>query len=74
MIHESKQQLGATPDLVILSVGGGGLLCGVLQGMKEVGWSHVPLLAIETRGADSLASSVNANQIVTLPGITRCVA
>lgn len=71
MIHESKKQLKTTPDLVILSVGGGGLLCGVLEGMQDVGWSHVPLLAIETRGADSLASSVQANQVVTLPGITR---
>ena len=71
MIDEVKEQLNTTPDLVVLSVGGGGLMNGVLEGMHEAGWSHVPLLAMETIGADSFAAAVNAGKIVTLPGITR---
>ena len=71
MITEAKEQLKAAPDLVVLSVGGGGLMCGVLDGMHQAGWSEVPLLAVETRGADSLALSVQADQLVTLPGISR---
>ena len=71
MILEAKEQLKQTPDLVILSVGGGGLMCGVIEGMHQVGWSHVPVLAVETHGADSLSSSVKAGRLVTLPGISR---
>ena len=69
---EAKEQLkGKTPDLVILSVGGGGLMCGVLDGMHKVGWSQVPVLAVETNGAHSLASAIKADELVTLPGISR---
>ena len=71
MIAEAEQQMEAAPDLVILSVGGGGLLCGVLEGMHKAGWNNVPLIALETYGADSFSSSVKAGRIVTLPGITR---
>jgi L-serine/L-threonine ammonia-lyase len=41
---------------VVVSVGGGGLLCGVLEGMHNAGWLDVPVLAAETRGADSFAA------------------
>ena len=69
MILEAASQ-GPRPDAVVLSVGGGGLLCGVLQGMHEVGWHDVPVVAVETLGADSLAAAVAAGQPVTLPAIT----
>ncbi len=71
MIVEAKEQMRITPDVVILTVGGGGLLAGVLEGMHKVGWADVPLLAVETYGADSFASAVNAGKIVSLPGIAR---
>ena len=45
------------PDAIVLSVGGGGLLCGVVQGLRAVGWDGVPVVAVETRGCDSLAQS-----------------
>eukprot|EP00794_Sanderia_malayensis_P013910 gene13910-15359_t len=70
MILEAKEQLNVTPDLVVLAVGGGGLLSGVLEGMHKVGWSKVPLLTVETFGADSFASAVQAGKVVTLPGIS----
>ena len=31
------------PDAIVLSVGGGGLLCGVYQGLKRHDWSEVRL-------------------------------
>ena len=52
-------------------VGGGGLLCGVIQGMKQVGWTDVPVIAMETNGADSYNQAVKAGKLVTLPDITR---
>ncbi len=61
---------GVKPDVLVLSVGGGGLLCGVVEGLHRHGWIDVPILAVETRGADSLAQSVRAGHRVELDAIT----
>ncbi len=47
---------------------------GLLQGQGNVGWCDVPLLAMETIGADSLNACVKANDWVELPNITRLVS
>ena len=81
MIPEIERQLkeldngagfeGGRPDAVICSVGGGGLFSGLEMGILERGWEgSVPLLAMETKGADSLAQALAAGKPVTLPGIT----
>lgn len=70
MITETIQQGLSKPDVVILSVGGGGLACGVLEGMHQHKWENVPLIAVETKGADVFAQSVKANKLVTLDVIT----
>lgn len=70
MITEAIQQGLSKPDAVILSVGGGGLACGVLEGMHQHEWGNVPLIAVETKGADAFAQSVKANKLVTLEAIT----
>ena len=57
----------------MVSVGGGGLMSGVLQGMHGVGWGDVPLVAMETKGADSFDAAVQAGELVTLDAITRLV-
>lgn len=57
------------PDAIILSVGGGGLLCGVVQGLHNNGWDNLPVIAVETEGAASLAASVSAGKLVTLDSI-----
>ena len=61
---------GIKPGALVVSVGGGGLLCGLVEGMKQNGWSDVPVIAVETEGADSLAQSVRAGHRVELPAIT----
>lgn len=71
MVVEASQQLPCKPDVVIASVGGGGLLNGVLLGMQKVGWSDVPCVAMETEGADCLNASLKAGKLVTIPDITR---
>ena len=58
-----------TPDAVVLSVGGGGLLCGVLEGLHRNGWTDVPVVAVETEGADSLHQAVLADQLISLTAI-----
>lgn len=69
LIDEAAKQ-GPKPDAVVLSVGGGGLLCGVVAGMDRNGWGDVPVLACETEGAASFAAAVAAGEIVELDGIT----
>lgn len=58
------------PGSIVASVGGGGLLAGVLRGMDEVGWSDVPVLAMETHGTASFGAAMAAGEAVTLPGIS----
>ncbi|RJG08160.1 pyridoxal-phosphate dependent enzyme [Noviherbaspirillum cavernae] len=73
LIDEAVAQANAaqTPfDVVICSVGGGGLLCGVLQGLHRNGLAHVPVIAAETEGAASLHAAIQADALVTLPAIS----
>lgn len=69
MIDEVAQA-GMRPDAVVLSVGGGGLLCGVVEGLRRNGWGNVPVIAVETDGAASLHQSVKAGRRVELEAIT----
>ncbi|KAK4148156.1 tryptophan synthase beta subunit-like PLP-dependent enzyme [Dichotomopilus funicola] len=65
-------------DAVVCNVGGGGLLNGVMEGLERNGKrmtaaggpQQTKVLAVETVGADSLYASVQAGELVTLPGIT----
>lgn len=61
---------GVSPDAVVVSVGGGGLLCGLVEGLRRNGWGDVPVIAVETEGADSLAQSMQAGSRLELPAIT----
>ena len=69
MIDEVAQA-GLRPDAVVLAVGGGGLLSGVLEGMHRNGWHDIPVVAVETLGADSYAQALAAGAPVQLPAIT----
>lgn len=73
MIAEVTAFLGPSvkPGAVVVSVGGGGLLCGVIQGLKDVGWTDVPIVAMETVGAHCFNAAIKAGKLVTLDDITR---
>jgi L-serine/L-threonine ammonia-lyase len=58
------------PDAVVLSVGGGGLMSGIIEGLRRNGWQDVPVLAVETEGTASLAASLEQERLVTLDAIT----
>lgn len=60
---------GLRPGAVVLSVGGGGLLAGVVQGLEQHGLADVPVVAVETEGAASLHAALRAGQPVTLERI-----
>lgn len=72
MVGEVAGQLpeGGRPDGLVCAVGGGGLFCGVMLGLERRGWGDVAVLAVETRGAESLAKSLEKGELVTLPRIT----
>ena len=57
------------PDAIILSVGGGGLLCGVVEGLHNNYLQDIPVIAVETEGADSFAASQKAGKLITLKSI-----
>lgn len=68
IIHEIHQD-GLQPDAIVVAVGGGGLFCGIIQGLQEVGWQDIPVFTAETEGAASLAGSVEAGKLITLDSI-----
>ena len=61
---------GLKPDAIVLSVGGGGLLSGVVEGLHRNGWHDVPVVAVETAGAASFHEAVKAGRTVELERIT----
>lgn len=70
MIDEIAVDGGVDFDVVICSVGGGGLMSGVVQGLHRNGLQQVPVIAVETEGAASLAAAVHAGELVTLPTLS----
>lgn len=61
---------GVEFDAVVCSVGGGGLLAGIVQGLQRNGRREVPVIAVETEGAASYAAALTAGEPVSLPAIT----
>jgi len=58
------------PDLIILSVGGAGLLAGVIKGLLNNKWEDTPIMAVETFGAASLNNSLKNGETVELDKIS----
>ena len=61
---------GLEPDAIVLSVGGGGLLCGVVEGLRRNNCSNVPVLAVETLGADSFFTACQAQKHIEIDEVT----
>jgi len=61
---------GIEPDMIIVSVGGGGLLLGIEKGLKRHNLRKTSILAVETEGADSFSKSIIANELIELDKIT----
>ncbi|NDC37211.1 MAG: pyridoxal-phosphate dependent enzyme [Proteobacteria bacterium] len=60
---------GVTPDAVVTAVGGGGLYCGLVQGLRKNGLDAVPVIAVETDGAASFAGALKAGERIELKEI-----
>lgn len=68
IIDEIVQQ-AEKPDVIITAVGGGGLLCGILQGLHQNAWGNVPVITAETEGAASFKATYDAKKLITLDKI-----
>lgn len=62
MITEIKNELGVKPDAIFCSVGGGGLLGGIIVGCKNENWDDVPIIGLETIGSDCFHHSLSLNR------------
>lgn len=68
IIDECAQHM-SEPDLVVLAVGGGGLLCGVMQGLERNGWRRSVVIAAETTGAASYQAAMKAGRPISIDRI-----
>ncbi|PWY93619.1 tryptophan synthase beta subunit-like PLP-dependent enzyme, partial [Aspergillus sclerotioniger CBS 115572] len=63
-------------DAIVCSVGGGGLLNGLVMGIEryrdaaDADAKPVHIVAVETKGTDSLATALEKKELVSLPKIT----
>jgi len=65
---EVLQELSGVTRMYV-SIGGGGLISGIGCIMKAV-LPNLRLFGVETAGADAMAESVKAGNLISLPGIT----
>ncbi|KAF8604690.1 tryptophan synthase beta subunit-like PLP-dependent enzyme [Ceratobasidium sp. AG-I] len=63
MVYEIARQLpsGVKPDAILCSVGGAGLIGGVLRGVDDLGWNETQIIAMETIGSNCYHLSLLAN-------------
>jgi L-serine/L-threonine ammonia-lyase len=65
----SSPSSSLSPAAVILSVGGGGLMCGVLEGLERRGLTECAVIGAETIGASSFGQAFRAGEVVRLARI-----
>ena len=68
IIDECKTQM-KKPNRLVVSVGGGGLLCGIIEGLKRNHWLDVKITTVETAGAASFYESWHAQKVIELKEI-----
>mmetsp|Transcript_35562 Transcript_35562/g.101252 ORF Transcript_35562/g.101252 Transcript_35562/m.101252 type:complete len:373 (-) Transcript_35562:70-1188(-) len=69
IVDEIVEELPLPVGAIVVSVGGGGLLCGILEGCARQGVSP-KVVAAETEGASSFGQAWEKGEVVTLPGIS----
>ena len=65
---ELLEEMGASPDMVVLPVGGGGLSAGVTRYLSETA-PGVEIVYVEPEGGASLSAALAAGAPVTLPRV-----
>ncbi len=71
VIDELVTDMDTPPGAIILSVGGGGLLCGIYQGIdRHPSWTNVLVVTAETEGGASFHASLKEGKIVRLESVS----
>lgn len=70
IVDEILEQSMEPPAAIVVSVGGGGLLCGILSGLLKHGATDIPVVAMETEGANCLRAALDAGKPVSIGEIT----
>lgn len=58
------------PDAIVFSIAGGGILCGILEGLHRHSWQDIPIMTVGTKGADAFHQSLKCNQRIELDEIS----
>ncbi|CAN5355029.1 hypothetical protein BH11PSE14_BH11PSE14_09320 [soil metagenome] len=66
LVTELAEQCEHVPDAIVLAVGGGGLLLGVLEGLRRVGWLDTRVYAVEPENAAALGPSLVRGEVMEL--------
>lgn len=73
IVTEIREQLDVPIHGIVCSVGGGGMVNGIMQAVESLHWPDQQqpptVITVETIGADSLNASIRAGEHITLPGI-----
>lgn len=73
LVDEVVEQLGEEKVRklkgFVCSVGGGGLYCGVVNGLKRNNLNSVPVLAVETEPAPTFSKAIEAKKVVMLESV-----
>ena len=72
MIDELAKQCDK-PDAIVCSVGGGGLLSGILEGLDRNGWSDVAVIGCGAYGANAFAASMEAGKLTRIPAASSII-
>eukprot|EP01060_Flectonema_neradi_P010748 TRINITY_DN17829_c0_g1_i1.p1 TRINITY_DN17829_c0_g1~~TRINITY_DN17829_c0_g1_i1.p1 ORF type:complete len:335 (+),score=73.08 TRINITY_DN17829_c0_g1_i1:56-1006(+) len=67
--EQTKEDNLPKPDAIICVVGGGGLLCGIYEGLERNNWTNVDVIAVETKGAESFNKSFLSGKHESLSSI-----
>ena len=68
ILYELQEQL-SNIDRIVLSIGGGGLISGILSA-RAVLMPETKVVGVEPLGADCVTQSIRWGEVVTLPAIT----
>lgn len=69
MIDEIVETGTEKPAAVVACVGGGGMLCGIYEGLKRNGWADVQVFTAETEGASCFATAMREGKPTQLRAI-----
>ncbi|KAG7155731.1 serine dehydratase-like [Homarus americanus] len=70
LVNEILEQSPEKPAAIVVSVGGGGLLCGIMKGLHENNVADISVVAMETDGAHSLNAALKEGKPVSIGDIT----